>query len=69
LGRAWPELISFVGYPDGHPDHLLNEEQELSYLKEKIDAGGEYIVTQLFYDASSFVEWVRKVRAKGMLIR
>jgi hypothetical protein len=38
---------------------------ELDYLKAKVDAGADFIVTQLFYDVDGFLEWVKKVRAKG----
>ena len=41
-------------------------EKELNYLKEKCDAGGEVIITQLFYDYDVFKGWVNAVRAKGI---
>lgn len=41
-------------------------EKELSYLKEKIDAGGEVIITQLFYNPDIFLNFVRACRAKGI---
>jgi hypothetical protein len=53
------------GYPDGHPDKLLDEEKELDYLKAKVDTGADFIVTQLFYDVDGFLTWLRKVRQKG----
>ena len=52
-------------YPDGHPDRDMNEDGELDYLKQKVDAGAEFIITQLFYDVDRFLEWHKKVRAKG----
>jgi len=39
---------------------------ELDYLKEKIEAGGQVIITQLFYDAQIFIDWVHAVRAHGI---
>lgn len=53
-----------LAYPDGH-DKDIAEDMELDYLKAKVDAGADFIVTQLFYDADSFLKWVKKVRAKG----
>jgi hypothetical protein len=41
-------------------------EKELNYLKEKCDAGGTVIITQLFYDYDVFKHWVGCVRAKGI---
>ena len=52
-------------YPDGHPGSDLDEDQELAFLKAKIDAGADFIVTQLFYDTDRFGEWIQKVRQKG----
>ncbi|KAK3267423.1 Methylenetetrahydrofolate reductase 1 [Cymbomonas tetramitiformis] len=40
--------------------------KELAYLKEKIDAGGEVILTQLFYDADVFIQFVKDCRAIGI---
>ncbi|CCC69895.1 hypothetical protein NCAS_0D03140 [Naumovozyma castellii] len=57
--------IGVAGYPERHPeeeDELLN----LKYLKEKIDAGGNFIITQMFYDVDNFIEWCKKVRAYGI---
>jgi len=39
---------------------------ELDYLKAKIDAGGQVIITQLFYDAQMFIDWVKAVRRHGI---
>jgi len=40
--------------------------KELAYLKEKIDAGGEVIITQLFYDSQVFIQFVKDCRAAGI---
>ncbi|KAJ9087263.1 methylenetetrahydrofolate reductase (NAD(P)H) met13 [Entomophthora muscae] len=57
--------ISVAGYPEGHLDSL-NKEDDLGFLKEKIDAGADYIVTQLFYDVDMFISWTKKVREAGI---
>lgn len=41
-------------------------EKEMAYLKEKIDAGANLILTQLFYDVDVFVAFVKKCRAIGI---
>jgi len=38
----------------------------LKFLKAKIDAGADFIVTQLFFDVPLFLNWVRKCRATGI---
>ena len=58
-------LNHLIAYPDGHPDKETDEEGELEFLKQKVDAGGDFIITQLFYDVDSFLAWVTKVRQKG----
>ncbi|KAJ8594278.1 methylenetetrahydrofolate reduct [Rhizopogon salebrosus TDB-379] len=60
--------IGVAAYPEGHPDRETDEEGGLDLLKEKVDAGADFIVTQLFYDADRFLGWVDKVREKGITV-
>ncbi|KAK1218862.1 methylenetetrahydrofolate reductase 1 [Marasmius sp. AFHP31] len=60
--------IGVAAYSDGHPDKLVDEETELACLKEKVDAGADFIITQLFYDVDHFSGWMKKVRAKGITV-
>lgn len=57
--------IGVAGYPEGCEDQQ-DPEILLDHLKEKVDAGGTFIVTQMFYDVDIFLSWVDKVRAKGI---
>ncbi|POR39339.1 Methylenetetrahydrofolate reductase [Tolypocladium paradoxum] len=59
--------IGVAGYPEGCDDNK-NEEELLDHLKEKVDMGASFIVTQMFYDADNFVRWVGKVRERGITI-
>jgi methylenetetrahydrofolate reductase (NADPH) len=56
-----------IGYPEGHTE-CESKELDLQYLKDKVDAGADYIVTQLFYDTDLFLEWVKKCHAIGTLV-
>jgi methylenetetrahydrofolate reductase (NADPH) len=58
-------MFFLLAYPDGH-DKETPEDVELDYLKAKVDAGADFIVTQLFYDVDGFLQWVKKVRGKGV---
>jgi methylenetetrahydrofolate reductase (NADPH) len=57
-------LCAFAAYPDGHTD-AESSEGDLKHLKEKVDAGADFIVTQLFYDVDGFIDWEKKVRNLG----
>ena len=57
--------LYLLAYPDGHPDAENNEDAELNHLKAKVDAGADFIVTQLFYDVDRFISWLKRVRGKG----
>lgn len=56
--------IAVAGYPEGHPDG--NYEADLGYLQQKIDAGANIIITQLFYDTEQFLKFVSDCRARGI---
>lgn len=57
--------IGVAGYPEGMDDGT-DADSHIPYLKEKVDAGGAFIVTQMSYDADAFIRWERKVRAAGV---
>jgi methylenetetrahydrofolate reductase (NADPH) len=46
----------------------LTKEEEMRYLKEKIDAGANFIFTQMFYDVDVFIGWVKELRAAGITV-
>jgi len=68
--------IGCAGYPEGHPDAIgdagvCSEDKmagELEYLKKKVDAGAQFIITQLFYDVQLFLKWVAKCREVGIKV-
>merc|ERR1719327_2015560 len=59
--------IAVAGYPEGHLE-ATSFDDDMKHLKEKVDAGADLIVTQLFYDNASFLEYVDKCKKMGVTI-
>jgi methylenetetrahydrofolate reductase (NADPH) len=57
--------IGVSGYPEKHFE-APNMEIDLRYLKEKIEAGADYIVTQMFFNNQKYFDFVDAVRAAGI---
>jgi methylenetetrahydrofolate reductase (NADPH) len=57
--------IAGACYPECHPDaHTL--EEDIQNLKIKVEAGADHLISQLFFDNSSFYEFLWKARAAGV---
>jgi len=57
--------IGIAGHPEKHPESLTFESDILN-LKRKIEAGGEFIITQLFFDNSVFFRYREKLLKEGI---
>ena len=57
--------VCVAGYPTGHPE-AKSYEDDLIHLKEKVDAGADFIITQLFFRAATFKKFVDDCRAIGI---
>lgn len=57
--------IGVAGYPEKHAQ-APNRATDIAYLKQKIDAGAEYVVTQMFFDNAKYFEYVEDCRAAGI---
>ncbi len=68
IRREFPEFgIGVAGYPQGHPE-TPNRLREMDHLKAKVDAGADYICTQLFYDNRVFYDFRDRCEAAGIRI-
>ena len=59
--------IAVAGFPEWHPDSR-NREDDVRFLKQKVDAGADVIITQLFFDNEYFYTFVDFVRKAGIKI-
>lgn len=60
--------VAVAGFPEGHilcPDR----ERDAEFLKVKIDAGADFVITQLFFDNKDYFEYVDRLRTIGVDVR
>ncbi len=64
-GERTDFCIGIAGYPEKHFE-AANDNVDLQYTKQKVDAGAGYIVTQMFFDNSKYFEYAEKCKASGI---
>jgi methylenetetrahydrofolate reductase (NADPH) len=61
----YPFAIGAACFPETHI-HATSPQDDLRYLKEKVDAGADFLITQLFFDNAAFYDFVARARAIGI---
>jgi methylenetetrahydrofolate reductase (NADPH) len=66
--QHFPKMsIGVAGFPEGHPA-TPNRVKEIEYLKAKVDAGADFIVTQLFFDNRDFYDFCERCQLAGITV-
>ncbi|MCX6357686.1 MAG: methylenetetrahydrofolate reductase [Candidatus Aureabacteria bacterium] len=66
ISRHYPRLgIGVAAYPEGHPESASPDE-DLSFLKAKLDRGADFAITQLFFDNARYWRFVERARRIGI---
>lgn len=60
--------IGVAGFPEKHP-LATNVDSDAQYLKKKIEAGADFVITQLFFDNQLYVDYVARLRKIGVKAR
>lgn len=59
--------IGVAGFPEGHPE-TPNTLVQMEHLKAKVDAGADFVITQLFFDNAAFFDWRERCKLAGIQV-
>jgi methylenetetrahydrofolate reductase (NADPH) len=63
--RGYPFCLAGAGYPEGHVE-CPDLDADLEHLREKVAAGVDFVITQLFFDSTDYFSFVERARRVGI---
>lgn len=68
IKRIVPDMcIGGACYPEGHPE-ADNKAEDIQHIKEKVEAGCEFLTSQMFFDNSIFYNYLYRLREAGIMV-
>lgn len=67
IRSRWAVCIGGAAYPETHQE-APDADTDLRHLKAKVDAGAEFLITQLFFDPADYFAFVERARAIGIAV-
>jgi methylenetetrahydrofolate reductase (NADPH) len=67
IARSYGFTVGAACFPEIHPE-ASGPEQDLAFLKEKVEAGATFLITQLFFDNDFYFDFVEEARAAGISV-
>ncbi len=67
IRASYPLCVAVAGYPEGHVESA-DKETDWNFLHEKVKAGADVIITQLFFDNHDFFAFEKRMHEKGITV-
>lgn len=67
IKQAGDFCIGAACYPEGHVESV-NKTADITYLKEKVDAGCDFVTTQMFFDNNILYNYLYRIRERGITV-